>query len=149
MMYRVSTDVDSGIPRKSECFRNKWNFVCKILRNSEGKNTRYSKYIPKLLYTEINPEEVPVLCIGGVSPLWCCNNVQGRAVNCGLKWFFQYRPACLNEPYGGPKKQWLLCVGLLAADLFNEVAFFFATAGRMSGRSCGCIMLQTGPIQQQ
>jgi hypothetical protein len=36
-----------------------------------------------------------------------------------------YRPSCLIEAYGSPRKYWLVRGGLLANNLFNEGAIFW------------------------
>jgi hypothetical protein len=52
--------------------------------------------------------------------------IQGGAVNCGLKRFFsQYRPSCLIEAYDRSEKYWLVWAGPLANHPFN---FNFITA---------------------
>ncbi len=54
---------------------------------------------------------------------------KGQVNKHGLKWVFlsMYRPSCLIEAYE-PEKYWLVCVGLLAAHLFN-LNFIFLSNG--------------------
>jgi hypothetical protein len=55
------------------------------------------------------------------------------------------------EAYISPEKYWLVCVGLLAAHQFNfhfiSLSDSLPGGGRMSKRSCGCILPLTGLIR--
>jgi hypothetical protein len=56
-------------------------------------------------------------------------NIQGWAVNHGLKWFFSlYRPSYLIEAYVWPEKYWLVWAGPLANHPFN-FNFIFLSEG--------------------
>ncbi len=63
---------------------------------------------------------IPTLYIPGLNP-----ELQGGALNRGLKWFFpKNRPSSLIEAFGSPEKGWLVCVELLRTDLFDIAAIF-------------------------
>ncbi len=56
-------------------------------------------------------------------------NIQGGAVNRGLKRFFSlYRPSCLIEAYVRPEKYWLVWAGPLANHPLN-FNFIFPSDG--------------------
>jgi hypothetical protein len=66
-------------------------------------------------------------------------------------YFPMFRAAYLIEANSFPEKS--LCVGQLAAHLFNLILIFLSDgltdSSGMSGSSCGCILPITGPILQQ
>jgi hypothetical protein len=72
-MYRVSTEVDSGIPRKSEFFSELVEFCMQNSAEFRGKKytefwNKYRNYCTQKLIQKFQY----FVCSGGVSPLWCC-----------------------------------------------------------------------------
>jgi hypothetical protein len=53
---------------------------------------------------------------------------QGRAVNCGKRFFSMYRPSCLLKLTVRPEKYWLVWAGPLAKHL-NNFNFIFLSDG--------------------
>jgi hypothetical protein len=67
------------------------------------------------------------------------SEVQGGAVNRGLKWFFsQYRPSCLIEAYDRPEKYWLVWAGPLASHLFNFNFIFLSDGLTAAAERAAC-----------
>jgi hypothetical protein len=69
-----------------------------------------------------------------------CYNVQGGAVNRGLKRFFsQYRPSCLIEAYDRPEKYWLVWAGSLANHPFNFNFIFLSDGTTVAAERAVCL----------